>query len=125
MFGFEVTWLEKADASKFYELAMDCSSRTYYGLNPDFFDPLERLSAIDCGPEVREWLSERVGSGEESLVLVFGKEDACIVRASFFLDRWQDLICPSRDDVIILPLSGGWKLCYCHEDEFEFSRALR
>jgi hypothetical protein len=53
---------------------------------------------------------------------VFGRKDVFRVPARVFLDNWQDMFCPSRDDAVILPAGGGWALFYCHEDEFEFAR---
>jgi hypothetical protein len=72
------------------------------------------------GPEARQWLAERVGDGE--LLLVFAKDEVFRMPASLFLDHWQDMLCPSRDDAVILPVGRGWALFYCHEDEFEFAR---
>ena len=56
------------------------------------------------------------------MLLVFGRDDVFRVPASLFLSNWQDIFHPSRDDVVIVPDSGGWALFYCHEDEFEFAR---
>jgi len=39
---------------------------------------------------------------------------------SFFAENWQDLLCPSRDDAVILPDLGTGVLFYCHENTFEF-----
>jgi hypothetical protein len=97
-------------------------SKTHYGLNSDVFSFIERLNVEDQGLEAREWLLKRVGSAEERLLLVFGSDEICTVRALFFLDHWRELFCPSRDDVVILPCVGSWALFYCHEDVFEFSR---
>ncbi len=82
----------------------------------------ERLDAAEAGEDTAAWLAQRVGSGEGRLLLVFGERDVCEVQASFFVGNWQDLFCPSRDDVVILPVRGGWAMFYFHEDEFEFGR---
>jgi len=121
VFGPEVTWLADAEALKAFRWAWDCSSSTHYGLNAEVFPSIERLDVEEPGPEAREWLAKRVGGGDDCLLLVFDKDEVCVVRAAFFLDRWQDVLCPSRDDVVILPERGGWALFYCHEDEFEFA----
>ncbi len=120
-FGHEVTWLEAPEAWTAFRRAVDCTSKTRYGLNAEVFPAVERLDVDEPRPEGRAWLASRVGSNDEPLLLVFGRDEVSMVRASFFLDRWQDLFCPSRDDVVILPRAGGWALFYCHEDEFEFA----
>ncbi len=119
-FGPEVVPLADAEALIVFRCASDCSSQTRYGLNEVVFAQIERLDVNDPGPEARQWLAERVGEGE--LSLVFAKDEVFQVPASLFLDHWQDMLCPSRDDAIILPVGRGWALFYCHEDEFEFAR---
>ena len=121
VFGSEITWLPDAEALTAFRRAWDCSSSTRYGLNDEAFSSIDRLDVNDPGPEAREWLAQRVGGGDDPLLLVFGKDEVCMVRAAFFRDRWQDLFCPSRDDAVVLPEGGGWALFYCHEDEFEFA----
>jgi hypothetical protein len=117
----EVTWLADADALTAFRRAWDCSSSTRYGLNDEAFPSIDHLDVSDPGPETREWLARRIGDGDDRLLLIFGKDEVCAVRAAFFLDCWQDVFCPSRDDAFILPEGGGWALFYCHEDEFEFA----
>src|SRR5262249_20941079 len=119
-FGPGVVSLTAADALAAWRRARDCLSRSRYGLNETVFASIDRLDVEKPGLEARQWLAERVGSGQ--LVLVFAEDEAFRVPASLFLDNWQDMFCPSRDDVVILPVSGGWALFYCHEDEFEFAR---
>src|SRR5262249_43157280 len=106
-----------------YARASSYLSRTHYGLDTAKVRCVERLGVEDPGPEAREWLRRRIGEGGERLLAVFGSREGGAVRACFFLERWQDLFCPSRDDVVILPEEGAWVLFYCHEDEFEFGQA--
>src|SRR5688572_6801600 len=119
-FGPEVVPLDRPDAFAAYERAITLCSRTRYGLDETAFAAIERLNVEKPGPATLPWLAERVGGGE--LLLAFGRDEVFRVPAQLFLSRWQDMFCPSRDDVVIMPAGGEWVLFYCHENEFEFSR---
>lgn len=119
-FGPEVVLLTPRDALAAFDRASTCSSRSRYGLNEAAFASIDRLDIEQHAPETRQWLAARVGT--EQLLLVFAKDEVVRVPAPLFLDNWQEMFCPSRDDVVILPVGGGWALFYCHEDEFEFAR---
>jgi hypothetical protein len=119
-FGPEVLPLDHADAATAYERAMTLCSRTRYGLDERTFAAIERLEVEEPGPDAQQWLADRVGVGD--VMLVFDRDDVFRVPAPLFIGRWRDMFCPSRDDVVIVPVGGGWVLFYCHEDEFEFAR---
>ena len=119
-FGPEVVPLDIPDALAAYNWAMALCSRTRYGLDETGFGDIERLDVEGAESAARVWLAARVGDGE--LLLVFGRDEVFQVPAPLFLGNWQDMFCPSRDDVVIVPAGGGWALFYCHEDEFEFAR---
>jgi hypothetical protein len=119
-FGSKVMPLEQSDAITTYEQATELCSRTRFGLDERSFAAIERLVVEEPSPLVQQWLVERVGTGD--VLMVFGRDDVFRAPALQFLHHWQDMLCPSRDDVVILPVGGGWVLFYCHEDEFEFSR---
>ncbi len=105
-FGPEVVPLDHSDAVAAYSRALALCSRTRYGLDETAFATIERQDVEE--PAARQWLAERVGSGD--LLLVFGPDEVFRVSASFFLACWQDIFCPSRDDVVIVPSGGGWAL---------------
>jgi hypothetical protein len=119
-FGPEVVSLADAEALIVFQRGSDCSSRSRYGLNEAAFPQTERLDVNESGPAAGQWLAERVG--DEELFLVFAKDEVFRVPAALFLEHWQDMLCPSRDDAIILPVGGGWAMFYYHHDEFEFAR---
>jgi hypothetical protein len=110
--------LADADARAVYRLAKKCASCTRCGLDEDAFAQIECLDVNDAPPNARLWLTARVDGDE--LLLVFGQSEVFRLSTSLFLDNWQDMFCPSRDDVVILPVAGNWALFYSHEDEFEF-----
>jgi hypothetical protein len=121
-FGAAVTWLDKDQALAAFHRASDCTSKARYGLNDERFANIDRLEVEKSEPESRQWLVDRIGDTNEPVMLIFGKHDVCALPTSLFVDRWQDMFCPSRDDVVILPFSQRWALFYCHEDTFEFAR---
>lgn len=118
-FGPDVVPLDRSDTVAVYDWAMKVCSRTRYGLDETVFPAIERLDVSEPGSEARGWLAARVS---DDLLLVFGRDEVFRVPVALFLDNWQDMFCPSRDDVVIVPASGGWTLFYCHEDVFEFAR---
>jgi hypothetical protein len=120
VFGSDMAPLDRPDANAAYDRTTRLCSRTRYGLDETTITGIERLDVNERGPEARAWLAERVGVGD--LLVVYGRDDVFRVPAPLFLDNWQDMFGPSRDDVVIVPASGGWALFYCHEDEFEFAR---
>jgi len=116
----EVVALGGADSRPAARRAIDCTSKTRYGLDETAFAAIERLDVDDPGPEAERWLAERVG--RDDLLVVFPDSDVFRVSAGLFVERWRDMFCPSRDDAVVLPAGGGWALFYSHEDEFEFAR---
>lgn len=118
-FGTDVASLDHLNAVAAYNRAMSLCSRTRYGLDESKFSAIEKLDVNETGTETGLWLNERIGNSE--LLLVFGEKLVFQVPAALFLANWRDMFCPSRDDVIILPVVGEWVLFYSHEDEFEFA----
>lgn len=121
-YGSDVVWLSDAEATAVSNRAQQLTSTSRYGLNEALFASIDRLNVDELTAPAKAWLSERTGDGNERLLIVYDENDVCEVRASFFIENGQDLFCPSRDDLVILPVEGQWALFYCHEDEFEFAR---
>jgi hypothetical protein len=119
-FGDRLAWLSESEATSAYECALRFASKSHYGLDPATVAGIEKLDVDDVGPAAREWLSDRLGAG--SILVVFGKRQVCRMDNSFFVENWQDLLAPSRDDAVILQDEGTGVLFYCHEDEFEFGQ---
>lgn len=119
-FGNQLAWLEKTEALQAYADAIRFSSNTRYGLEPATVDQIEHKDADGACEATTIWLTERIGTGR--LRIVFGRESVVLASTDWFLQNWQDVLAPSRDDAIIVPESDNWVLFYCHEDEFEFGR---
>lgn len=116
-FGEQIEWLSEADAAKVYNYAMKFCSRKHYGLEPLMVQGITHIDVDLTDDFAAEWLTSRVGIGR--LRVIYGEMDVFVTSSSFFIANWQDMFCPSRDDVLILPEEGNWVLFYCHEDEFE------
>src|SRR5262249_27462486 len=105
----DVIPLSDTDARAAYSRANECSSKTRYGLDETAFEQIDRLDVEERSVDTQRWLAQRV-SGD--LLLVYGRDAVFRVTAQLFLDRWQNMFCPSRDDVVILPVDGRWALFY-------------
>jgi hypothetical protein len=117
-FGGRITWLDQAEAARVFGRATLLVSKSHYGLDPTAVTDIERLEVDEPGSETATWLSRRIGGG--TVLVVFDRHQVCRMDGTFFISNWQDLLCPSRDDAIILLEGRGAVLFYCHEDEFEF-----
>ncbi len=60
---------------------------------------------------------------DERIVVSWSSDIALVTRWDTFLDHWDAFCYPSSDDVTVMPLRGGWALCYYHDELMEFSRA--
>src|SRR6266540_628750 len=92
-------WLPEMDAERVYERIAPFLSRDYYGLDPKAVRDLQRVSADETAGL---WLTARIPPGTERVLLVFGPSDVCRIATSDFLNHWQDVFYPSRDDVFIV-----------------------
>lgn len=86
----------------------------------------ERELAIRAAPEiaaaVRSKLEALAIPRDERIVLSWSSEVALVTRWDTFLEHWDAFCYPSSDDVTVMPLSGGWTLCYYHDEHMEFRR---
>ena len=94
--------------------------RDSYALDAHQFHAIEIAPAGDIR-RVRAWLAERIGPAER-LFVVFDRESVGAMSAASFLDHWQDMFVPARDDVLITNEPESWTLFYYHEDQFHFGR---
>lgn len=83
--------------------------------NPATVAHIERLDVDEPGPEANAWLSHRIGVG--TVLDVSDRHQVWRMHGALFVRNWQELLCPSRDDAVILSEGRGVVLFYCHEDE--------
>ncbi|QEL19958.1 ubiquitin family protein [Limnoglobus roseus] len=118
-----VVWLGPGEAAAAFDRIRVCFDDRRYGLSKTAFTPPVERVDVDAPPEVlRAWLGERVGGGEESVLVAYSRDEVCKVSVGTFVDLWHSHFCPPDDEIAILPPNGGWILCYFHGDQFEFGR---
>ncbi len=117
----DIEWLSPEDAARIHDRADRLQSREHYGLVPELVRVVERVSAKT---DMTKWLLVRVPARTLRVLIVFARGQVCRLSTTTFIESWQDIFCPSRDDAIILDEDADWVLFYCHEDEFEFGHIL-
>lgn len=120
-FSARLSWLSEEDAALVFTRANKALSQNRYGLDENTWEILEHWDVEKLGlPATREKLDAHVR--DESFLICFGRKDVCRAGRTFFLDHWQDMFVPSRDDILVISESGTWAAFYWHEDEFEVGR---
>ncbi len=119
-FGDSIRWLSPDNAANAYESQIGQSSTNRYGLNDASVTQIEQCDAAGDSDLVDQWLADRCAGTE--LRIIFGLDSVFDTSVEFILTHWRDVLCPGRDDALILSLDHNWLVFYCHEDEFEFGR---
>lgn len=110
-------WLDNEHAKHAYEYALKFSSSEKYGLNSNTVSNIETL-IIESYSVADNWLKSRI-SKKGTVQVVYSEHEVCEVSAQDFLNSWQDIFVPSRDDAIMLHNLDDSVLFYCHEEELE------
>ena len=113
----DTRWLEKSKAKNAYDFAMKFSSTKRYGLNEETVSSIEQL-IIDSDSIAKQWLSERL-DGNGTVQVVYSSEEVFIIPTKQFLDNWQQIFLPARDDALIVHNLNKQVVFYCHEEELE------
>jgi hypothetical protein len=120
-FSNALSWLPQEQARPAFERANAGTARDRYGLDECVWEILDHWDVEKIGlSATRIKLAQH--ALDEAFLLFFSRDDICRVPRGLFLDEWQNMFGPSRDDVIVMPEAGAWCLFYCHEDEFEAGR---
>lgn len=115
--GLAARWLTKERARNAYTYALQFSSDNRYGLNELTTGDIENHVVQSLGV-TGAWLKTRLRA-EGTLQVVYGPDDVCVVDAASFLNCWQQVFVPSRDDAIVLHNADKTVFFYYHEDELE------
>lgn len=115
--GLDARWLSEKRAKNAYAHALQFSSDRRYGLNERTTEHIEQ-HIIESRSIADAWLRARVRA-EGTLQIVYGPDHVCVIDAAAFLNCWQDVFVPSRDDAIILHNFDKTVFFYCHEEELE------
>ncbi len=118
--NIEIRWLDVEHAAHAYNYALGFSSNTRYGLKTDTVSDIESL-IIESYSVADSWIKGRL-SGAGTVQIVYGDDDVCVISAQDFLNTWQNIFVPSRDDAVVLHNLNESILFYCHEEELEFGQ---
>ncbi|GAB2889237.1 hypothetical protein ACCI51_18980 [Microbulbifer echini] len=110
-------WLGAEHAQSAYDFALKYSATDRYGLNTDTVSSIDRLE-IESASVAKNWLSDRLDS-VGSVQVVLNENEVFVVQSDRFLESWQDIFMPARDDAMIIHNNSKIIVFYCHEDELE------
>ncbi|HZR17802.1 MAG TPA: hypothetical protein VFE51_10785 [Verrucomicrobiae bacterium] len=89
--------------------------------------PVEGMRAVSCctdgSKDVQGWLRQIQPDGQVSVYVSWSDNLAVQTKWGIFTEYWNDFCYPSSDDVTIVPVAGGWRLEYSHDERFEFTTA--
>lgn len=115
--GIEARWLSKEHASNANEYAEKYSSNTRYGLNEKNVTNIQE-HIVNSYSIAEQWLKDNFGS-TGTVQIVYSDNEVCVIKSQDFLDNWQHIFMPARDDAIILHNLSNKIMFYCHEEELE------
>lgn len=120
-FESAIQWMDAMVAQHTFEHWIAFAATDRYGLHPEKVASIEHVDAEE--ETIDSWLETRcVGN---SIVVIFASDAVLETEVEFFLHNWRDMLCPSRDDALIVSQNTNWIMFYCHEDEFEFGQIGR
>ncbi len=120
--GVTARWLELEKAKNAYEYALQYSSNQRYGLNEKTVSNITPY-AIQNDQAAKIWLKEQFPNSG-TVQIVHGREAVCVVDTEQFLDNWNHLFMPGRDDVLILHNTSDVIAFYYHEEILEIGQRL-
>lgn len=116
--GLAARWLDASRAENAYNYALRFSADSRYGLSELTVSGIERL-VIESYSVADAWLKSRMPSNG-TVQVVYGEDEVCVLPALQFLEKWQHIFVPSRDDAVVLHSLSAGVLFYCHEEELEY-----
>ena len=123
-FAEHIRWLDEVRALASFEYASQfLSDQVPFGLNPRTVRGIESHT-VDSMSVAVHWVGDRIPS-TGSVRVVFSQKIVFVAETRFFVDRWPDLFCPGRDDVLILANDDDWVLSYGHCLELEYGHRIR
>lgn len=115
--NLNVRWLDQEHAQHAYDYALKFSSPSRYGLNESTVANIEQ-HIIEGYSVADHWLKNRLNC-RGTVQIVYSETEACVINAESFLQNWQQIFVPARDDAIILHNLDKTVVFYCHEEELE------
>ena len=115
--GIDARWLDREHAEHAFMFASSYIKPDSYALNPATVSNID-LHLVTSRSVAHAWVKERFPT-EGTTQLIYGRDEVCVLDSSVFVERWQDIFVPGRDDAIVLHNLSRAVLFYCHEDEIE------
>jgi hypothetical protein len=70
----------------------------------------------------QNWLRSIQPDLSAPVIVCWSKDLAVETSWEIFTEYWDDFCYPSSDDISVIPVEGGWRLAYHHEEQFDFIR---
>jgi len=122
-FEEEIKWLPAPQAKQAYSLAHRHYCRAQKSLNPANTTGNERLALSDDFELAKQWLLAKLPSCGE-LVVVFENGDCFTCSPQFFIENWEDIFLPTRDDATVFAELDPFIMFHCHENEIEVAQRI-
>lgn len=116
--GIVARWLDAEHAKNAHEFALRFAHPKRYGLNEESVEDIQRLEIVNY-PQAKRWLADRFRA-DGTVQIVYGNDEVCVIQASSFVERWDEIFRPSRDDAVVLHNLCNEVGFYFHEEELEF-----
>ena len=116
--GLAARWLRPEHSKNAYEFALPYTHSKRYGLNEATVEEIQRLEISDYR-SAKRWLAERL-LAEGTVQIVYGDDEVCVMDSAKFIEHWDQIFVPARDDAVVLHNLNSQVLFYCHEEELEF-----
>ncbi|WP_444912314.1 hypothetical protein [Microbulbifer sp. PAAF003] len=118
--NLSVRWLNSKNAKNAYDFTAKYCATDFYGLNSEVVESIFRLK-IESNTITDAWLKSNFNT-EGTVQVVFSENEVFILATSIFLDAWQDIFMPARDDAIVLHNDSNKILFYSHEHVLEIGQ---
>ncbi len=120
--NLDVRWLEPEKAKNAYQYALKFSSTQHYGLNPETVKEIVKLEKYQDSV-AKEWVKDRFNTNG-TVQVVLSDALVFVIPTDQFVENWQEMFLPSRDDAIILHNTDKTVMFLCHEEEIEFGQRI-
>ncbi|AWF80339.1 hypothetical protein BTJ40_05685 [Microbulbifer sp. A4B17] len=118
--NLSVRWLNSKHAKNAYDFAAKYSATDFYGLNSEVVESIFKLE-IESDSIADAWLKSNFNT-VGTVQGVFSENEVFILATNIFLDAWQDIFTPTKDDAMVLHNNSNTVLFYSHEHVLEIGQ---
>ncbi|WP_417763664.1 hypothetical protein [Shewanella sp.] len=115
-------WLDKPHAKHAYEFACSYSASDSYGLQPKKVQHIIQHQ-ITSTSVASHWLATHFPNSG-TVQIVYGSDCVCVVNTQDFLQHWDEIFMPGRDDALVIHNLSRVVLCYCHDQILSLGERL-